>query len=134
MADSILGAVQESPVADVCRIDMDSYAAPVPVCRALRTDGFYPSRPQKNCEALYPEDMPVFYNMGIFTATAVAMNIGLALFMNVVKLIGTAVAQWLRCCATNRKVAGSIPAGVIRIFHRHKILPIALWPWGLLSL
>ena len=25
---------------------------------------------------------------------------------------GTAVAQWLRCCATNRKAAGSIPAGV----------------------
>jgi len=46
---------------------------------------------------------------------------------------GPAVAQWLRCCATNRKVAGSIPAGVIRIFHRHKILPIALWPWGRLS-
>ena len=31
--------------------------------------------------------------------------------------LGTAVAQWLRCCATNRKVAGSIPAGVIEIFH-----------------
>ena len=30
---------------------------------------------------------------------------------------GTAVAQWLRCCATNRKVAGSIPAGVVGIFH-----------------
>ena len=30
---------------------------------------------------------------------------------------GTAVAQWLRCCDTNRKVAGSIPAGVIGIFH-----------------
>jgi hypothetical protein len=28
-------------------------------------------------------------------------------------LLGTAVAQWLRCCATNRKVAGSIQAGVI---------------------
>ena len=27
------------------------------------------------------------------------------------------MAQWLRCCATNRKVAGSIPAGVIGIFH-----------------
>jgi len=27
--------------------------------------------------------------------------------------LGTAIAQWLRCCATNRKVAGSIPAGVI---------------------
>ena len=29
---------------------------------------------------------------------------------------GTAVAQWLRCCVTNRKVAGSIPAGVIGNF------------------
>ena len=27
------------------------------------------------------------------------------------------VAQWLRCSATNRKFAGSIPAGVSRIFH-----------------
>ena len=26
------------------------------------------------------------------------------------------MAQWLRSCATNRKVAGSIPAGVSRIF------------------
>ena len=25
--------------------------------------------------------------------------------------MGTAVAQWLRCCATNQKVASSIPAG-----------------------
>jgi len=39
---------------------------------------------------------------------------------------GNAVAQWLRCCATNGKVAGSIPDGVIGIFHLHKILPIAL--------
>jgi len=29
--------------------------------------------------------------------------------------IGTVVAQWLRCCSTNRKVAGSITAGVIDI-------------------
>jgi hypothetical protein len=28
-----------------------------------------------------------------------------------------AVAQWLRCCATIRKVAGSIPDGVIGILH-----------------
>jgi len=53
---------------------------------------------------------------------------------NVLRSSGTAVAQWLRCCATIRKVAGSIPAGVIGIFHSHKILPIALWPWGGLSL
>ena len=31
--------------------------------------------------------------------------------------VDSAVSQWLRCCATNRKVAGSIPAGVIGIFH-----------------
>jgi len=31
--------------------------------------------------------------------------------------IGTAVAQWLRRCTTNRKVAGSIPDCVIGIFH-----------------
>ena len=30
---------------------------------------------------------------------------------------GTAVAQWLRCCATNREFAGPIPDGVIGIFH-----------------
>ena len=29
---------------------------------------------------------------------------------------GTAVTQWLRCCATNRKVAGSTPAGVSGFF------------------
>ena len=29
---------------------------------------------------------------------------------------GTTVAQWLRCCATNWKVAGSNPAGVSRLF------------------
>ena len=36
---------------------------------------------------------------------------------------GTAVAQWLRWCATNRKVAGSIPAGVSGFFHLYKIFP-----------
>jgi len=29
----------------------------------------------------------------------------------------TICAQWLRCCAKNRKVVGSIPDGVIGIFH-----------------
>ena len=29
---------------------------------------------------------------------------------------GTAVKQWLRCCATDGKVAGSIPAGVSGFF------------------
>jgi len=29
---------------------------------------------------------------------------------------GTVVVQWLRCCATNRKIVGSIPAGVSGFF------------------
>jgi hypothetical protein len=29
------------------------------------------------------------------------------------------VAQWLRYCVTNRKVAGSIPDGIIGIFRLH---------------
>ena len=33
--------------------------------------------------------------------------------------IYSAVAQWLKCWATNRKVAGSIPDGVTGIFHCH---------------
>jgi len=32
-------------------------------------------------------------------------------------LLETAVSQWLRCCATNMKFAGSIPNGVMGIFH-----------------
>jgi hypothetical protein len=35
--------------------------------------------------------------------------------------------SWLRHCATSRKVAGSIPDGVIGI------VSVALWPWGRLS-
>ena len=31
-------------------------------------------------------------------------------------IVGTAVAQWLRWCATNRKVASSSPVGVIGFF------------------
>ena len=34
-------------------------------------------------------------------------------------ILRTTVAQRLRCCATNRKVAGSIPDGVTGVFHWH---------------
>ena len=43
------------------------------------------------------------------------------------RLLRTAVAQWLRCCATNRKVAGSIPGCVsgfffdIKFFRSHYV-------------
>ena len=36
--------------------------------------------------------------------------------------IGTAAVDWLRCCAANRKIAGSIPDGVTGTFYWHKIL------------
>ena len=38
------------------------------------------------------------------------------IFTCVSLLWGTVVAQWLRHCVTNRKGAGSIPAGVIGFF------------------
>ena len=41
--------------------------------------------------------------------------------------------SWLRHCATSRKVAGSIPDGVIGIFLWHNPSD-ALWPWSWLSL
>ena len=40
-------------------------------------------------------------------------------FFPVLNLLGTAVRSWLRHCATSQKVAGSIPDGVIGIFHWH---------------
>ena len=61
------------------------------------------------------------------------LRIQRANYLTVCTSWGTAVAQWLRCCATNRKVAGSIPDGVMEFFI-DIILPIALWPWGRLSL
>jgi hypothetical protein len=36
--------------------------------------------------------------------------------LKVPSFVGTAVAQWLRYCATNRKVPGSIPDGVMEFF------------------
>jgi hypothetical protein len=39
----------------------------------------------------------------------------------IISALGTAVAQWLRCCATNRKVAGSIPTSVSGFFIDIKI-------------
>ena len=37
-------------------------------------------------------------------------------FLSAHQTTGTAVVQWLRCCVTNRKGAGSIPAGVSGFF------------------
>jgi len=47
-------------------------------------------------------------------------------------MAGTRWRSWLRHCSTSRKVAGSIPGGVIGIFYM--ILSAALWRWVRLSL
>jgi hypothetical protein len=41
------------------------------------------------------------------------------LFQKVLTDWGTRWRSWLRHCATSRKVAGSIPDGVIGFFHSH---------------
>ena len=44
------------------------------------------------------------------------VNMACEYYITMLALTRTAVAQWLRCCATNRKVAGSIPAVVSGFF------------------
>jgi len=57
-----------------------------------------------------------------------SMCVGVSVWLGWGGIRVAAVAQCLRCCVTNRKVAGSIPAGVIGIFH------FSLSTWGRLSL
>ena len=45
------------------------------------------------------------------------LTVGIEKNVRDISNMGTAVAQWLRCCATNSKFDGSIPAGDIGIFH-----------------
>ena len=50
-------------------------------------------------------------------------------FYEVCILWGAAVTQWLKCCATNPKVAGSIPAGVSGFFINIKSFRSHYGPW-----
>ena len=60
----------------------------------------------------------LFYGMAVFVCTDTIPPPPPRKQLDIVRrTLGTAVAHWLRCCATNRKVAGSIPDGVIGIFH-----------------
>jgi hypothetical protein len=69
---------------------------------------------------------PSYAKVGLFYIldSILAVDIFIYVFLFVYVLFMTlsmvhAVAQWLRHCATNGKVAESIPDGVIGIFHGH---------------
>ena len=74
--------------------------------------------------------LSLFWNRSIQSTPAQAISVR---YLSILGDRG-GVTQWLRCCATNRKVAVSIPPGVTGIFHWLKTLPIALWTWGRPSL
>ena len=67
----------------------------------------------------------VSHRQSLFYLCHVTCDFQLFNFCNIHSKMGTAVAQWVRCCATNGKVAGSIPAGVsgfpiyIKFFRSH---------------
>jgi hypothetical protein len=63
----------------------------------------------------------ILLNIGLFERKDVSCysyyHLQMAIYQDTSETWVHAVAQWLRHCATNRKVAGSIPDGVIGIFH-----------------
>jgi len=73
---------------------------------------------------LYTWNKPCFCGMWCYSCSVFTGCANVILFrpwnMFCTFTLGTAVAQWLRCCATSRKVAGSIPVGVSGVFHWHK--------------
>ena len=66
-----------------------------------------------------PKQKPVEYWQQSKRRCKNAKNKNIGSYWKYYSYTGTAVAKWLRRCATNRKVAGSIPDGVIGIFHWH---------------
>jgi hypothetical protein len=63
---------------------------------------------------------PEMPELGSNTSTVCVVQATFGIFWRHSNDLGTAVAQWLRYCSTNQKVADSIPAAVIGNFHSHK--------------
>jgi len=58
----------------------------------------------------------VYFTYGSTVHSAPTGQKYVVIYINTRLLPEIAVGQWLKCCATYRKVAGSIPDGVIGIF------------------
>ena len=60
------------------------------------------------------DPVPIVIVVVVVVVVVAAVVVVVVLIVVVVeKVLLFVLAQWLRCCATNRKVAGSIPNGVI---------------------
>ena len=62
------------------------------------------------------QDLIVFYFLSVSVVVVVVVVTSLT-SLPLLHCADRGIAQWLRCYATNREVAGSIPDGVIGIFH-----------------
>jgi len=95
---------------DVWRADQEAFLQ-LPDSNLHVTDYMYIV---KNCnkESLNEHGRKFFFTTG-FLKSCSFRGTRLLLYQYILYL---AVVQWLRCCATNRKVAGSIPRGVSGFF------------------
>ena len=78
-----------------------------------------PWTPALICDRVYRQYIYIYIYIYTLPIMSNVNNVytHLAIYLPTYSMGGTAAAQWLRCYATNRKVAGSIPVGVIGIFH-----------------
>jgi len=61
-------------------------------------------------------DPSIYIYIYIYILRSYYGNMCIYIYIYIYTLWVAAVAQWLKCCVTDRKVAGSIPDGVIGIF------------------
>ena len=93
---------------------MAAYLPVVRVCTSLSREEL--SRLSRQCSTHTHHGQIFCHNTDYVHVNGHGRTFTVILAKHCIKLGGTAVAQWLRCCATNRKVGGSIPASVSGFF------------------
>ena len=111
------------PLLSTIRITFPAHLIPFDLINRIIISGEdYRSINSSLCSPLHFPVTSSLLGPNIFLTTLLSKPLSLRFSHNVKYEVlrpykGTAVAQWLRCSATNRTVAVSIPAGVIGIFH-----------------